>query len=396
MNILEDFIGGAYNRETGEFNAEFAKKEAEDKRGKLNIVLLGSTGVGKSALINAVFGNNVAVSGTGKPVTQFLEKYEIKTKGLVLWDTKGIETKDYEGTRNQIIKDIESGFEKAKQSLNHEDLPHVVWLCIKEGSKRIQESDLDLLEIARERKLPTVVVFTDTQYEDGDEFVEKAKNEIFIKYNDFPKNRFVRVNSVKNRKAGHEFPQSGLEDLLTATFSCLAEVGRNAEELISLFKKAQLVNKKLKLEQMINDARKIVHTAAAAAGATGAIPIPMADAPLIAAAQGAMIAKLNAEFEVDDQSNATTSVITSILGMTAVAQVGKTIVANAFKLIPSVGSVIGGSIRAATAVALTEAIGHAYIEVLKYYYNEDEGRTILPSQAIDIMNVFKDFYKQPK
>ncbi|GAA6946474.1 hypothetical protein ID0007_05390 [Helicobacter pylori] len=49
--------------------------------------LLG-TGVGKSSLINALFGQEIAKAGTGKPVTQHLEKYVDEEKGLILWDTR--------------------------------------------------------------------------------------------------------------------------------------------------------------------------------------------------------------------------------------------------------------------------------------------------------------------
>ncbi|UOR44235.1 GTPase [Helicobacter pylori] len=66
----------------------------------MNILLMGATGVGKSSLINGLFGKKIAKAGVGKPVTHHLEKYVDGEKGLVLWDTKGIEAKDYQNTKH--------------------------------------------------------------------------------------------------------------------------------------------------------------------------------------------------------------------------------------------------------------------------------------------------------
>lgn len=362
----------------------------------MNIILMGSTGVGKSTLINAVFGKELAKSGTGQPITQNLVKYKSDKKGLVLWDTKGIEAKNYDGTHGQLKQDIEKAFEKAKVSLDHKEMPHVAWLCIKEGSGRVQDSDMELLELAKEFNLPTIIIFTDTQYEKGDEFVEKVQNEILADYKDFLKDRFVRVNSVEYPISGHTIKQSGLEELLMKTEECLAEVGKNSEQKIRLFRAAQILDKQKKFESMIDEAETAVHGYSTGAALAAATPIPMSDAPLIAAVQGTMIYHLNTIFQVDEEISNTAAVTTSILGMTALAQVGKSLVAGILKLIPVVGTVAGGVIRAGTAVAITEAIGHGYIAVLKNYYDMEAGRTILPQQTAKIMEVFKGAYNPPK
>ncbi|GAA7193278.1 hypothetical protein ID0444_04810 [Helicobacter pylori] len=76
----------------------------------MNIFLMGATGVGKSSLINGFFGQEVAKVGIGKSLTQYLEKYVDEEKGLILWDTKGIEAEDYQNTTESIKKEMEDSF----------------------------------------------------------------------------------------------------------------------------------------------------------------------------------------------------------------------------------------------------------------------------------------------
>ncbi|MBA0195489.1 50S ribosome-binding GTPase [Pectobacterium brasiliense] len=386
----EDFLGNSYDYSSQTFNAEKAKQEAEEKKEKFNIILFGATGVGKSSLVNAVFGEEIVKSGVGKPVTQHLEKITVPKKGLVLWDTKGIESKDYEGTINQLKKEIKSSFD----SYSHfDDVPHLGWMCIDASGARVEQRDIELIGILKEYEIPIVIVFTKTLEEDTDEFVHEAINEIDKHHGSYVADNYVRVNS-KDRKIGKFIvPVSGLDDLVDMSFKRLPDAKRGAKQAL---KKAQMVKMGERLEAMKNGARNIVHGASAAAGAVGASPIPGSDAPLIAAVQSGMIYKINSEFELDTSTSTTTSVVTGILGVTAVAQVGKAVVSNALKFIPGVGSLLGGVISAATAAALTQAVGQAYIQVLVSYYNKETGIVELPESATSILSVFKEHFSFKK
>jgi predicted GTPase len=54
------------------FSKQFGDKFEEKGReiGRFNLAIFGKTGVGKSTLVNAIFGENVAATGIGEPVTQ--------------------------------------------------------------------------------------------------------------------------------------------------------------------------------------------------------------------------------------------------------------------------------------------------------------------------------------
>lgn len=70
------------------------------------------------------------------------------------------------------------------------------------------------------------------------------------------------------------------------------------------------------------------------------------------------------------------------------AQVGKTIVSNLLKFIPVAGTLVGGAVSASTAVALTEALGHAYVKTLSSFYDEKELKVILPENTKKIIDTF--------
>ncbi|WP_232262362.1 GTPase [Helicobacter pylori] len=105
----------------------------------MNILLMGYTGSGKSSLINALFGKEIAKAGVGKPITQHLEKYIDEQKGLVLWDTQGIEAADYHDT----MQGIKQRMEEVSPSKGHDEKEaiDVAYLCVKETSGRIQERE---------------------------------------------------------------------------------------------------------------------------------------------------------------------------------------------------------------------------------------------------------------
>jgi predicted GTPase len=64
----------------------------------VNILIGGMTGVGKSTLINAVFGEELAETGRGRPVTQRAEWITSDGFPIRLLDTKGLEAKDHQKT----------------------------------------------------------------------------------------------------------------------------------------------------------------------------------------------------------------------------------------------------------------------------------------------------------
>ncbi len=195
----------------------------------------------------------------------------------------------------------------------------------------------------------------------------------------------MRVNSVAFSFRGLKVPVEGLEKLVDETKKCLSDAEKNKRRHFLSIQKVKIQERK---QAMIEECKTIIHVASSAAGAAGLIPIPFSDALAIAPIQAGMIYKMNDAFGMDLEESVAASLIAGLLSVTAVVQVGRTLVNGFLKFIPVVGSVAGG----ATAVIITEGIGFAYLKVLEKCFNDETGEVNLPGEVGMITSLFKENY----
>ena len=170
------------------------KKEINEIN-SINIILIGNTGVGKSALINEFLQlkNNKAKEGvTSEP--QIIEggwpkKYPVEEKdtdllGINLYDTEGIEKKgknNFDEHLSKIVKYINSPDSIIKNKIN------AIWYCINSNKLDGDEYYINkILDLFSERKIPIIFIFTKATQsrEDDIEIVEKGlKNFDYFKKN---------------------------------------------------------------------------------------------------------------------------------------------------------------------------------------------------------------------
>jgi len=121
--------------------------------------------------------------------------------------------------------------------------------------------------------------------------------------------------------------------------------------------------KRLELVELNEKADNAVAVAVGATAATGAIPIPFADAPLLIGEQVALMATICGIYKINVSKDGLKMLATAAIGAGGATVVGKTIATGLLKLIPGAGSVAGGVISAGTAGVVTLAMGKAFIKV---------------------------------
>ncbi|MCQ2633301.1 hypothetical protein JT149_01020 [Helicobacter pylori] len=237
--------------------------------------------------------------------------------------------------------------------------------------------------------MPTIVVFTHTQAEAGEMFVQESKAIIDEEwgFKGFVRD-YVRVNSVAFSFRDIEVPVEGLEELVDETKKCLIEARKNRKNKQNHFLLIQKANIQARKQAMIEKCKTIIHLASGAAGAAGLIPIPFSDMPLITGVQKRMIHEMNDAFEVSLGKSATPTFITEISSIIALAHVERTLINGFLKFIPVVGSVAGSP----TAVIITEGIGFAYLKVLEKCFNDETGEVNLPGEVGMITSLFNENY----
>lgn len=150
-------------------NAQKAKMDEAELKKKLegldsdnlptaNIMVAGITGTGKSTLLNAVFGAELAATGKGRPVTEEIDEYQSDDVPIHIWDTVGLEL-DSEKTK-ESINSIRETIAKKAESEDQFDRVHAIWYCINSGSNRYQGAELEFIKSLHAIGVPFIIVLT--------------------------------------------------------------------------------------------------------------------------------------------------------------------------------------------------------------------------------------------
>lgn len=326
-----------------------ANSQAKSKYGRFNLAIVGGTGVGKSSLVNAVFGRDLAKVGKGLPVTRGVHYYHDDALGI--WDLEGFEIGSSETPADILRRHLKTVSERpAIEQIS------VVWYCVLSQLPRLTASDIAMIRELDAAGLPVILVLTKVDWTKNPVTGKRAATKDVKEFRDWledpvdehnmpidiPIQRVILTSaSGKHGKGkGH-----GLGELVTETLALSPENEKDA------FRIAQRLNLPWKREM----ARPVIAAAASAAAAAAAVPVPVADALILAPIQLTMMGRIAAIYDLE---------LTTMLSAGGLAQLGVQITGQALarsflKLIPGAGSVINAGI----ALALTAATGEAWLRL---------------------------------
>lgn len=320
---------------------------------KLNLLVIGKTGVGKSTMLNGLFGKNLALTGAGEPITQKIEKFAPEGWPIAIYDTPGMELGGKHSAEN-LLNDVTRLIRDKMESGDIEQAIHCILYCINTKSSRIEPMELDFLQKLTEStsQCNTPVILVLTQASAKQKTMEMLDA---VRQARLPICKIVPLLAEDDTlDEGYIIKAHGLDSLVETMSDVLPEAVKDT------FVAIQIVD----LDAKHVRAKKAVTVTAAAAAVTGAAPIPFSDAALLVPAQVTMLVRITAIYHIPIQKAALTTVATAAVGTVGTTILGKTIVSNALKFIPGVGTVAGGAISATTAAALTTALGNTYIGIM--------------------------------
>lgn len=309
---------------------------------KMNVLVLGPSGVGKSTLIKSISGVEV-ITGVGSSKTQKIEVCESSTWPIRCIDTKGFEYNLVEQlkTIRQVNKYTKTQLAKGKNESSDIGID-AVWYCVSGTGKRIFLNNINLMKNAVKgwKNVPIFVVIT------------KSYSDVEIKENiEAVKKTFAKVKGLNLKKiipvVAEEYIinedaivlPKGIEELCLSTLDCIDEAKN-----INVENRNRMI-----LEQKRFTANAITTGATATSFAIGAIPLNFADSQLLVPIEVGLVSMIFKIYGVKVSKDLTKAII----GSSAITLAAKQVV-TLVKTLPIAGDIINGTVAGAFVFALGE------------------------------------------
>ena len=309
---------------------------------KMNVLVLGASGVGKSTLIKSISGIEV-MTGVGEGNTQKIGVYESNTWPIRCIDTKGFEYNFIEQwkTIRQVKKYTKQQIDANKGDSSNLGID-AVWYCIAGTAKRTFANNINLMNKAIKgwKNIPVFAVITksysETDIPENIEAVQQTfskigginlKNIIPIVAEEYVINEDVKV-----------LPK-GIEELCLSTLDCIDE--------------AQNINQENRNRMVLEQKRFTANTVTVGATITsftiGAIPLNFADSQLLVPIEIGLVSAIFKIYGIKISKE----IIRTIVGSSVITLTAKQVV-TFVKTLPIAGDIVNGTVAGAVVLALGE------------------------------------------
>lgn len=326
---------------------------------KGNVLVIGNAGVGKSTLINAVLGEERAVTGFGTAgTTRELSIYESTQLPFRIIDSVGFEPSPLKelAAVNAVKKwsknSVKQGYEDTRI--------HVIWFCVEGTSSKLFPQTIKNLSRATSMwsSVPVIVVITKSY-----SVPERARNIDMVHHAFAAQKRYAKnlkkvlpvvASTYQLNDSAYAAPE-GITELIDATHALLPEGMQAAETDIAAFK--------------LSRKRALAHSVVAAATASGvvvgAVPIPFSDAAILGPVEVAEVNALAQIYGIGKEEDAK-KFLNSIVEVGTVSLAAKAAI-SALKAIPGL-SLGAAALNAVIAGSIVAALGEGSIYAFEQVY----------------------------
>lgn len=327
-----------------------------DKKG--NVLVVGNSGVGKSTLINAVMGSEVAETSWGTSgTTKQLKIYENEEVSFRIIDTVGFEPSFLKEMR--AINAVKKWSKDAAQNDDDGKKISTIWFCVDGTSRKLFEKTIKDLSSATKLwgSVPIIVVITKSYS------VPERKENVQMVLNAFAKQKIsknlkgivpVVASTYVINDSAFAAPD-GITELIDLTNDCMPEGIKAADNDIFAYK----------LKRKNAMAQGLIGSATTGGVIVGAIPIPFADAAILTPLEATEISALAAIYGIhkDEKTN---DLINRIIEVGTVSTVARGLISG-IKAIPGI-NIAASVLNAVIAGAIVAALGEASRYIFEQIY----------------------------